>query len=337
VRILVIGSGFGNYAMAPVYRGHGCEVEVVSPRDGAAVEAAVAGQFDLVSVHSPPFMHKDHVLLALGQGKPVLCDKPFGLDAAEARLMRDAARRAGALNFLNCEFRQKPTHVKIRELVDAGTIGTPIHMHLAFFSNGMRGREHRWLNDKQLGGGWIGAYGSHFVDTLRWLFDCEIVDCGGFTRVDTKLRPGLEGEEKGCTADDAFSAWFRMENGCTANIDSCYSGPVPILPRIMVIGSDGALELVGETQLLVRRAQQEAPGETLTREERIRRAVRAGEPDEVISFAPHHGETHEPALTPWLALVLEAVRDGRQIAPDFDEGVLMAHTLELWRGNAVSI
>lgn len=337
MRILVIGSGFGSYAMAPVYRNHGCEVEVVSPRDGAAVAAAMARDCDLVSVHSPPFMHKHHVLMALASGKPVLCDKPFGLDAAEARAMHDAARSAGQLNFLNCEFRLKPTHCKLKELVEAGAIGTPRHIHLNFFSNGLRGREHRWLNDRELGGGWIGAYGSHFVDTLRWFFASEVADCGGFTRVDTRLRPGEGGAPVESTADDAYSAWFVMASGATANIDSCYSGPVPIAPRMTIIGSDGALELVGETQILVRRAEPEVPGEQLSRDERIRRAVRAGEPGEVIEFAPNLGETHEPALTPWLALVLEAVGAGRQIAPDFGEGVLMAEALAMWRAKSVSV
>ncbi|MDG2003390.1 MAG: Gfo/Idh/MocA family oxidoreductase [Novosphingobium sp.] len=337
VRILVIGSGFGSYAMAPVYQSHGCEVEVVSPRDGEAVSSAMAGEFDLVSIHSPPFMHKDHVLLALSHGKPVLCDKPFGLDEVEARAMRDAARESGSLNFLNCEFRMKPTHRKMKELVEAGAVGKPVHIHLNFFSNGLRGREHRWLNDRELGGGWIGAYGSHFVDTLRWFFGSEIADCGGLTRVDTRMRPGPDGGEAASTAEDAYSAWFLMANGGTANIDSCYSGPVPIAPRMTIIGSDGALELVGETQLFVRRAIVEEPGVTLTRDERIRRAVGADTPDEVITFPPNHGETHEPALTPWLAKVLQAVRDGRQITPDFEEGVVMADALALWRSNAVRL
>jgi hypothetical protein len=86
---------------------------------------------------------------------------------------------------------------------------------------------------------------------------------------------------------------------------------------------------------MVRRCVPDKPGETLTRDERIRRAVRAGEPDEVIEFPPNHGETHEPALTPWLATVLQAVKEGRQIAPDFHEGVLMAEALEMWRSKSI--
>ena len=95
MRVLVIGTGFGRQAMAPVYRGLGFDVEVVSPRDESALHRALNAGVDLVSVHSPPFLHRQHVTAAVDRGYPVLCDKPFGRNADEARAMRDhAARRA---------------------------------------------------------------------------------------------------------------------------------------------------------------------------------------------------------------------------------------------------
>ena len=105
MRVLVIGTGFGKYAAAPVYSHLGLDVEVISPRDDAAVQNALASGVDLVSVHSPPFMHVDHVNAAIDRGCAVLCDKPFGRNAAEAESMRDLAHEAGVLLFLNFEFR----------------------------------------------------------------------------------------------------------------------------------------------------------------------------------------------------------------------------------------
>lgn len=337
MKILVVGTGFGRYAMAPVYEALGCEVEVVSPRDGDALGAALARDFDLVSVHSPPFMHHQNVMQALDAGKNVLCDKPFGRNPAEAQAMHDRARDAGVLHFLNCEFRMRPSREKLKSLIAEGAIGTPQHVHFNFFSNGLRGRDHGWLTDAAQGGGWIGAYGSHFLDTLRWLFDSEIADCGGFTRIDTRMRPGKDGTPTASTAEDAFSAWFVMENGGTANIDTCFSGAVPIPTRLIVMGSEGALELVGDTRLLVRRLPKEVPGETLTREERIARSVMAGKADEVIEYPPPTGEAHEPALRPWLTAVLQAIRDNRQIEPDFSDGVKVAEAMADLRAKAVKV
>ncbi len=95
MKVAVIGTGFGKHAAAPVYESLGLDVEVISPRDDVRGEEAMASDVDLISVHSPPFMHVDHVSAAIEHGHAVLCDKPFGRNAAEAEAMRERARNAG--------------------------------------------------------------------------------------------------------------------------------------------------------------------------------------------------------------------------------------------------
>jgi len=159
VKDAVIATGFGKHAAAPAYRSLGFDVEVVSPRDGDAVKRVLASDADLVSVHSPPFMHLDHVTGAIEQRHAVLCDKPFGRNADEATEMRDRAREAGVLRFLNFEFRCNESWPKVKQLAHAGGNGTPAHLNWTFFGNALRGRKCGWINDGDLGGGWIGAYG----------------------------------------------------------------------------------------------------------------------------------------------------------------------------------
>ena len=120
MKVIIIGAGFGKYAVAPVYEKLGFDTEVVTPRDSEAVNKALESKADLVSIHSPPFMHHDHVMKAIDNGHAVLCDKPFGLNADQARAMRDRAKQAGVLNFTNLEMRHKPVRAKILELVREG-------------------------------------------------------------------------------------------------------------------------------------------------------------------------------------------------------------------------
>ncbi|MBL7494252.1 Gfo/Idh/MocA family oxidoreductase, partial [Frankia sp. AgB1.9] len=89
MKVVVIGTGFGTRVMAGAYEEAGFSVEAVSPRDADALSRVKA--VDLVSVHAPPFLHRDYVLAALDSGAAVLCDKPFGRNADEARVMRDQA------------------------------------------------------------------------------------------------------------------------------------------------------------------------------------------------------------------------------------------------------
>ena len=319
VKVAIIGAGFGQYAVAPVYRKLGFDVEVVTPRDAQAVERAIASDVDLVSIHSPPFMQHDHVMRAIDRGHAVLCDKPFGLNGKQARAMRDRARERGTLNFLNFETRCKPWRVKFKELAHSGVIGVPRHLSIAFFSNGFRQCTYGWLNDRGLGGGWISSMGSHLIDFTRWLLNSDVATCGAVVRIEEPTQLDRDGVRRTATAEDAYFAWFVMQNGCTSTQDTAYAASVPLPSRYTLLGSEGALEMVGDVKLIVRRAPNLAG---LSAAERIRRGLLAGEGDEVFEFPPAPGEAHEPALMPWFTRVKEALRTRTQISPPSTTGLL---------------
>jgi predicted dehydrogenase len=314
LKVAVIGTGFGKHAAAPAYQSLGFEAEVISPRDKSAVQRALASEVDLVSVHSPPFMHLDHVMGAIEHGHAVVCDKPFGRNAKEARAMRERARDAGILHFTNFEFRSKESWSQIKQLTDSGTIGRPTHLSWLFFGSGLRGRRYGWINDRELGGGWIGAYGSHVIDFTRWLFGCEVAHCGGVTRIEELEHPDSDGLPRHATAEDGYTAWFVMENGCTAAQDTAFAAAVPMPPRVTLTGSAGSIELIADTKLVVRRA---------------------GEEPETVEFTPPAPRTPDPALVALFGQVAEALRTGTQVAPSFDDGVAVAEAMDRLRANAV--
>jgi predicted dehydrogenase len=314
VRVAVIGAGFGNRVVAEVLREQGVDVDVVSARDPDAVRAAIGAPVDLVSVHSPPFLHTEHVRLALDAGHDVLCDKPFGCSATEAGDLLAAARDAGVLHFVNFEFRRDPTRLALQRVLDDGRIGAPVHLHWTSFTSASRRplRRYGWLFDRARGGGWIGAFGSHVFDTVRWLMG-EIVDARGGCRIDVTERPDDEGRLHECTAEDAFTAHLRLASGATATIDTAFAAPVNVAPRITVFGTDGEAELIGATELRVRRA---------------------GEETHVTTFEPFAGDMHFPAMRPWLAEVVGAVERREQLTPSFADGAACAEVMDILRTNA---
>ncbi|MGD0392959.1 MAG: Gfo/Idh/MocA family oxidoreductase, partial [Acidimicrobiales bacterium] len=185
LRIGIIGTGFGSRVVAGAFRGSGCDVvEVVSARDVAAVRSLCRSDVDLVAVHSPPFLHAEHVGGAIDAGHAVLCDKPFGTSMDEATAMTEAAEAAGVLNFCNFEFRCQPARLAMRRLLEAGAIGPPEHLAYTAFTSGSRTplRPWGWLFDRSLGGGWIGAFGSHAIDLIRWLLG-DVTRAGAVSRI----------------------------------------------------------------------------------------------------------------------------------------------------------
>src|SRR5262245_31577546 len=74
-------------------------------------------QVDVIYNALPPHRHADLTIAALKAGKPVLCEKPFALNAAEARAMVDAARDTGLLLMEAFHYRYHPMFLRILEIV----------------------------------------------------------------------------------------------------------------------------------------------------------------------------------------------------------------------------
>jgi predicted dehydrogenase len=258
VKVAVVGTGFGARVVAPAFSATaGCEVvDVVSPRNAAAVLRTIARtDVDLVSVHSPPFLHATHVRAALAAGKAVLCDKPFAAGATEAAALVTEAAHVGAIALCNFEFRFHPVRRLLRELVRTDALGSIEHVQWTHLSAGSRVpmRRYGWLFDRERGGGWIGAWGSHAVDTIRWCFG-EVAAVDAQSRIDVVERPDEHGDLHACSAEDGLTASLRLEGGATVAIDSSFAASAPIAPRLTVLGAVATCEIVGDSRVTVRRA-----------------------------------------------------------------------------------
>jgi predicted dehydrogenase len=94
------------------------------PRRHASYEALAADPaVDVVYVATPHPMHKANSLLCLEASKPVLCEKPFTVNAAEAREVIAAARRKGLFLMEAMWTRFLPPVARLRELLAARAIG----------------------------------------------------------------------------------------------------------------------------------------------------------------------------------------------------------------------
>ena len=322
LRVLVVGTGFGGRVVAPVFAAiPGCEVVgVVGARDESAiVDALRSTRPDLVSIQSPPFLHRRHVELALGHGvRGVLCDKPFGIDAAESEAMLTAARSSGVVHLVNFEFRCDPLRRQLRDLVRSDRLGPIEHIVWTHWSSGSRVplRPYGWLFDRSRGGGWIGAWGAHAIDTLRWLLDDELAVVTSVPRTVIAERPDTDGMQL-CTAEDSMTAVLRSVRGTTTiTIDSSFAHPVNIAPRLVVLGASGSAELTADRRLLVRLAD-------------------GG--DETIDAPPVDAgvDRHLVPMQRWASRVVAAVTGDGDAYDDgpatFDDGVAVARVLDALR------
>jgi predicted dehydrogenase len=84
---------------------------------------------DAIYVATPHPAHHDNVILALNAGKPVLCEKPFAVNAGEAQAMVDAAAKNKVALMEAMWARFLPHYSKVREIIASGVLGPILSIH----------------------------------------------------------------------------------------------------------------------------------------------------------------------------------------------------------------
>ncbi len=138
------------------------------PQATDRLEALIAlDGIDLYVVGLPTFLHRDVCVRLAEAGRSLLCTKPLGRNATEARAMLDAVRARGVRHgYLETEV-FTPAVVKAKELVDRGAIGEVVMVKSREAHFGSHS-PYNW--DPELaGGGPLLLLGSHNVEFSRFM------------------------------------------------------------------------------------------------------------------------------------------------------------------------
>lgn len=129
-------------------------------RHGSYEALASDPEVDAIYIATPHPFHKDNALLCLSHGKGVLCEKPFTVNADEARAVIAAARDKGVFCMEALWTRFLPALTEARKLVADGAIGEVRMVRADFgFRTGWN-PQGRLLNPELAGGGLldVGVY-----------------------------------------------------------------------------------------------------------------------------------------------------------------------------------
>jgi predicted dehydrogenase len=251
-------AGFGLHAVRRLMPGfalaRNCKVVGLSRRDAkkardAAAEYGIPHVFastedlsrspeiDAVLVATPNSCHLQDVLTVIAAGKPVLCEKPMGMNADECRQMVESARKAGVLLGVAQVFRFEESTARFRERIAAGDIGRPIFARAEFSFPGS-GHARTWLYSRSVsGGGPIADVGVHCIDALRYILQDE-------PRIVTAL--GHSDKESGDVEAAALLALrFQRDTLATimVSVRAQYRTPLEVVGDEGVLRSDDALNV----------------------------------------------------------------------------------------------
>lgn len=127
---------------------------------GSYAELVNNPDIDVVYVATPHIRHKEDCLLCLEAGKAVLCEKPFAMNAQDARVVVELARKKNLFCMEAMWMRFLPMAQRVRELVKSGGIGEIRSLSADFGYPTEFDPKNRFFNP-ELGGGALldrGAY-----------------------------------------------------------------------------------------------------------------------------------------------------------------------------------
>lgn len=90
---------------------------------GSYVELVNDPNVDIIYIATPHSHHFPHCLLALNAGKPVVCEKPFTVNAEQTKILVKLARAKKLFLMEAVWTRFFPLSIEIRQLIKDGKIG----------------------------------------------------------------------------------------------------------------------------------------------------------------------------------------------------------------------
>ncbi|WP_219219850.1 oxidoreductase [Variovorax boronicumulans] len=247
LRVGLVGYGFaGQTFHAPVLSAvPGLELAAVASSQpdkvradwpGVAVEPDSAAllaraDIDLVVIAAPNAQHHPLARAALEAGRHVVVDKPFTLDAAQARDLAALATQQGRLLSVYQNRRFDADYLTLCELLASGQLGRPVYLESHFDRFRPQVRE-RWREQAVPGAGLWVDLGAHLLDQAVQLFG----------RPDT-LQLDTAALRDGAQVEDYFHAVLRYETGSHAPLRVVLHATTlaaHAAPRYLVHGTRGS-------------------------------------------------------------------------------------------------
>jgi len=170
---------------------------------------------EAVDVALPIVLAATTVEAAFARGWHVFSEKPVADSVARGHeLMQRHAQRPELVWFVAEDFRYWPTAIRVRELIAAGEIGTPLLCNYPTFVpvKGTPFFESDWRRRPEYEGGFLMDGGVHDIAALRLMFG-EVAEVSAVTRsVDPALPPA-----------DTLVATLTFESGLVASYSASYA------------------------------------------------------------------------------------------------------------------
>lgn len=194
-------------------------------------EAVNDPEADVVIIGLPNNLHLKAVELAASAKKPVLCTKPLGCNADEAKKMLELVERAGVQHGYLEDLVYTPKTLKALQAVRSGAVGKVIW---ARSRETHPGPHSDWFWTKEVsGGGVLLDMGCHCIEIGRNYIGKDIKPVEVMCWADTLVKP--------IEAEDNALGWVKYDNGAIGQFEVSWSFRGGMDLRDEVMGTEGTI------------------------------------------------------------------------------------------------
>ncbi len=316
VRFGLIGYGaWGGHHARAITATAGAELAAVAARSEesqarARAEHAAARVFadyrdllalpdlDVVDVVLPTDLHYEVSRAVLESGRHLLLEKPMALELAHCDELIALARERGRVLAVGHELRLSSLWGKVKEMVDAGAVGTPLYVLIELWRRPYRQGAGSWRYDVARVGNWVLEEPIHFFDLARWYLAAAGEPVTVYARANSR-------QEHHPELQDNFSAVLTFPGGAYAVISQTLAA-FEHHQVVKLTGTRGALWATW--------------GGAMDRDFHPHHALKYHDGGEVVDvpLARPSGEVYE--LEDEMAMMVRAVREGAPVAATGADG-----------------
>lgn len=193
-------------------------------------------EIDIVYVVTPNSLHAEHTITGLEAGKHVICEKPMAMDAAEAMLMIETAKKADRKLSIGYRMHFDPNFKEAKRLGQGEAFGS-VNFIESSLGYSFTPDVNSWKVRKAMGGGSLYNLGVYPIQSARHVKGAEPTFV---TAQVTTRRKDIFKE-----IPETFTWQLEWADGTLCN---SYSGPVAFIDRLFAGCTDGFIELDPATQ-----------------------------------------------------------------------------------------
>ena len=171
---------------------------------------------DIVYITTPNQLHVEQVQKAAAAGKAIFCEKPLGMDGADAKKALDAVKEYNTTSMVGFVYTHNPAVIEARKIIESGKIGDVVAFQgrydMEYSADPMI--PHRWRDYDPISGA-LGDIGAHIIALQDFVTGSKITEVVGRSKIlyDKRPDPKNEGQFLPVTNDDIFNMLYNTDTG----------------------------------------------------------------------------------------------------------------------------